>query len=134
MNALESGRGFVKVRKSDDAGETVAINFNSSGDQFDEIVLLRNRPRDTFYYFHDLWRLHPRMCGAFVTIILICLPISIAFGVLMSQDPETIYKWVSYPSWVEENAAYSYKGMVATDDARCSELGAEVLEGLGVCF
>ena len=123
--------GFTRA-KTDDM-EMVSINFDGTDScaGSDDVTLLRNRRRDFFYYFHDLSRLHPRKCGAFFAILLICVPISIAFGVVGSQEPETLYRWATYPMWVEENAAYSYSGMVATDDVRCSELGVEVMETLG---
>lgn len=124
--------GFTKANTSEEAmGINLGSGRNSDIENFDDITLLRNRPRDAFYYFHDKWRLHPRLCGAFIAIILISLPISIAFGVLFEQKPDLIYKWVTYPIWIEANAAYSYNGVVATDDARCSKLGTEILEVLG---
>ena len=134
----DSGMGFSKITTSthsnggDKDTELIAINFNSSdGDNGEDIIILRNKRRDALYYFHDLWRMHPRMCGALVAIILICLPISIAFGVIASQQPNTLYKWVSFPMWIESNAAYSSIGVVATDDARCSRIGVEIMEKLG---
>jgi hypothetical protein len=68
--------------------------------------------------------LYPRLCGAFIATMLLCLPISIAFGVVASDEPINIVTATVPTHWAAMNAFESSDGVVATDDVRCSKIGA----------
>lgn len=71
------------------------------------------------------------MFGALLALLFVAFPISLAMGMILAQGPDVIYQWLSHPSWITVNAAYSNEGIVAADDVRCSDIGASLLAAGG---